>query len=153
MENPLATTYTRISGPDFFDVFLQPQHALASQAKPRPSRPGRAKTKGGKYSYTPFSTLGPMGPLGPRPLRPQDPWVQDLKPFGSLGGPLGPSTLGPWGPQAPWAQALGPRSLGPLCPHQEVFFYTRTRKSCFFARGVDDEKFKHLEIDFLGDQY
>ena len=61
---------TRISGPDFFDVFLQPQHALAGQARPRPSRPGRARTKGGKYSYTPLSTLGPMGPFGPRPLRP-----------------------------------------------------------------------------------
>ena len=68
-------------------------------------------------------------------------------------GPLGPRTLGPLGPQAPWAQALGPRSLGPLCPYQEVFFYTRTRKSCFFVREVDDEKFKHLESNYLGDQW
>ena len=84
------TKNTRISGPDFFDIFLQPQHALAGQARPRPSRPGRARTHEGKYSYTPLSTLGPMGPLGPRPLRPQAPWAQDLKPFGSL-GPLGPA--------------------------------------------------------------
>ena len=68
-------------------------------------------------------------------------------------GPLGPSALGPLGPQAPWAQALGPRSLSFSGPYQEVFLNTRTRKSCFFVRGVDDEKFKHLENNYFGDQW
>ena len=32
--------------------------------------------------------------------------------------------------------------------YQEVFLYTCTRKSRFFAWGVYDENFVHLEIDF-----
>ena len=39
-------------------------------------------------------------------------------------------------------------ALGPVAHIEEVFLYTCTRKSGFFARGVDDENFVHLEINF-----